>query len=639
METTATHPDREKSVLDSTLKTVDSLAAERSDEAVVCAPARGRRGKKTEATAPPAVRQSRGRNAKSKESPAEAQLVTEISSEAVSDQTSPVNENESTPPEEEAVVKPTRGRKPKQTAVEPPQPEQSESVTADAQPQKSIPAQENPKSAVEQNEVAEDTVVAVETKQQPPVRAKRGRIAKQTVNHEASGSAAPLEEAVLKPKRGRKAKQPEDSVTEKQDASTSHSEDVPQADATKEADAMETAPQAPVTESLPEEETATSKVTEVDAAVQKRSGRGRKVKPVESNSAEEKREAAEISEAVVSAPVRGRRGKKTEAVAVETKPQPPVRAKRGRAAKQEEEVLESTSAETTKSQEPAKKLKRTRKAEQERVEPKEEAIEMVVPEEADTPLVAEPVKMSEEAAKPKRGRKATEVSSTDKVKRGTRGKRVTEEGGVTSVPEEAEEKNTAEPAAPVMKQSRARGTKTSIKTEVSQALPAKRARRGAAALEETNAESTVQVSEPVSTTVEPARRGRRAAAKPAASEATATSEDLSKAVVEDSNKRSVKWKDEFEVLEIPKVTPVKAVRGRKSKLGGQVDAESKTGPKAADRTEEEDLLDKVVAAQPVKRTRRGPKVADVTADKAESTSQVESVEAPPKTRRGRAAKK
>ncbi|KAK9530978.1 hypothetical protein VZT92_012448 [Zoarces viviparus] len=726
METTASHPDHEKSVLDGTLKTVESLAAERSDEAVVCAPVRGRRGKKTEATAPPAVRQSRGRNAKSQGSPAEDQpemapenaveatLVTEISSEAVSDQTSPINENESTPPEEEAVVKPTRGRKPKQTAVEPPQPEQSESVTADAQPQKSIPAHEKPKrgrkpkpDAVEQNEVAEDTVVAVETKQQPPVRAKRGRTVKQeeeeeklessskeTVNHEASGSAAPLEKAVLKPKRGRKAKQPEESVTEQQDVSTSHSEDVPQADATKEADAMETAPQAPVTESLPEEETVMSKVPELDAAVQKRSGRGRKVKPVESNSAEEKQEAAEIcDEAVVCAPVRGRRGKKTEAtapsavrqsrgrnaksqespaedqpemapenavlekpkrgrkpkpdaveqnevaedsaVAVETKQQPPVRAKRGRTAKQEEEKLESTSAETTKSQEPAKKLKRTRKAEQEHVE----AIEMVVPEEADAPLVAEPVKMSEEAAKPKRGRKATEVSSTDKVKRGTRGKRVTEEGGVTSVPEEAEEKNTSEPAAPVMKQSRARGTKASIKTEVSQAVPAKRARRGAAALEETSAESTVQVSEPVSTSVEPARRGRRAAAKPAASEATVTSEQAEptedKAVVEDSKKRSVKWKEEFEVYEIPKV---KAVRGRKSKLGGQVDAESKTGPKAADRTEEEDLSDKVVAAQPVKRTRRGPKVADVTADEAESTSRVESVEAPPKTRRGRAAK-
>ncbi|XP_031699905.1 proliferation marker protein Ki-67 isoform X3 [Anarrhichthys ocellatus] len=653
METTATHPDHEKSVLDSTLKTAESLAAdaaEHGDEAVVSAPVRGRRGKKTEATAPPAVRQSRGRNAKSQESPSEDQ------------------------------------------------PEMAPSVTVDAQPQKSIPALEKPKrgrkpkpDAVEQNKVAEDSVVAVETKQQPqpPVRAKRGRTAKleeeklestsaETVNHEASSSAAPLEKAVLKPKRGRKAKQPEESLAEQQDVSTSHSEDVPQADLTKEADAMETAP---VTESLPEEETATSKVTEMDAAVQKRSGRGRKVKPVESNSAEEKHEAAEIcDEAVVSAPVRGRRGKKTadaqpqksipalekpkrgrkpkpdaveqnkvaedSVVAVETKqqPQPPVRAKRGRTAKLEEEKLESTSAETTKSQELAKKLKRTRKAEQDHVEPREEAIEMVVPEEADAPLVAEPVKMSEEAAKPKRGRKAAEVSSTDKVKRGTRGKRVSEEGGVTSVPEDTEEKNTSEPAAPVMKQSRARGTKTSIKNEVSQAVPAKRARRGAAALEETNAEAKVQVSEPVSTSVEPARRGRRAAAKPAASKATVTSEqaepteDLRKAVIEDT-KRSVKWKEEFKEFEIPKVTPVKAVRGGKSKLGGQVVAESKTVPKAADRTEEEDLSDKVVEAQAVKRTRRGPKVADVTADEAESTSRVESVEAPPKTRRGRAAKK
>ncbi len=541
-------------------KVVESKSAEdkqevteHSEDPVVPVPVRGRRGKKTEATAPPAVRQTaRGRHAKSQESTSgdqpemvpekavETTPVTEISTEAVSDHISPLNtpeeENESAPPTEEAVVKPTRGRKTKQTPQ--PEPEKNEVVSddllADAQPQKSISTLGKPRrgrktkpDAVEQNE-AEDTVVAVETKRQS---------------------------------------------------------------------------------------------------------------------------------------------------------QPPVRAKRGRYAKQEEEKLEDdglmTSVEATKSQEPVKKLRRTRKAEQDNVEPKEvQTIEVVVPEEAEDPLVAEPMKMNEQAtvaAKPRRGRKAKQdtesetavestevqevpaVSSTDKPKRGRRGKQVTEEVAVAAeLPEEkpdhemkAEEKNNPEPEAPVIKPSRARGAKTSAKNEVSQAIPAKRGRRGAVLpLEETNAESAVPVSE--STSVEPAKRGRRAAAKPTTDDATVTSdqanpaEDLSSAVMNDSkiSKRSVKWKTDLEVFEVPKVTPVKAVRGRKSKLGDQADTESKNVSKDANKTEEEDLSDKVVKAQPAKRARRGAKVADVTTDE-ESTSKVQSVEAEtqPRTRRGRSAKK
>uniref|UniRef100_A0A8D0D8T1 Marker of proliferation Ki-67 n=1 Tax=Sander lucioperca TaxID=283035 RepID=A0A8D0D8T1_SANLU len=549
-------------------------AAEQSEDPVVLAPVRGRRGKKTEAAAPPAVKQTtRGRNAKPQEDKdveltmeksaslppkvalkprrgrnaktasddqpemgpekaVETTLVTEIPTEAVSDQT-PMKENDSAPPAEEAVLKPVRGRKTKPTPVDPPQPETNEVVineplTADAQPPKSIPTlgksrrgRQTKPDAVERNEVMEDTVVAVETKQQS---------------------------------------------------------------------------------------------------------------------------------------------------------QPPVRAKRGRNAKQEEEKLESTSVETATSQEPAKKLRRTRKAEQD-VEPREvQAIEMVIPEKAEAPLVAEPVPMDEQAtvaAKPRRGgRKAKQdpeletpaestevqevpaVNSTDKLKRGRRGKQVTEEVGVTAVVSEekpdreleAEEKTIAEPDTPVIKPSRARGVKTSVKNEVSQAIPAKRARRGAAPpLDESSAEST----EPAPTSVEPAKRGRRAAAKPTADDATVTgeqpnpAEDSSNAVMEDTkmSKRSVRWKADLEVFDISKVTPVKAVRGRKPKLAVQVDTESKNVSKDANETEE-DLSGKVVEAQPVKRARRGAKVADVTTE-AESTPTVKSVEADtqPKTRRGRIAKK
>ncbi|XP_068439584.1 proliferation marker protein Ki-67 [Clinocottus analis] len=748
-------PDVESATIEVTeMDTTESLvadAAEDCNEAVVPTPVRGRRGKKSEAAAPTAVRQTtRGRNAKSQGSPSDDQpgmapekallttLVTEISTEAVSDQTSPITENDSTPTEE-AVVKPTRGRKSKQTPVGPPQPEPelNEVVADGSQPQMSRRGRKPKPDTVEQKEVAGDAVVAVETKQQSqaPVRAKRGRNAKQEeekqesvlvettrsqepvkklrkskkteqnkasgdqaeivpepesqqsppvdVNHDASDSAAALEKAALKPKRGRKAKQPEKSATEQQDGPSSQSEDVPQADMTKEAD---------------ESEVGSVKVTEMDAAVQKKSGRGRRAKLVESNSAEDK---PETTEAVLPTLVRGRRGKKTEATAPPTDndatpteeeavvkptrgrkskqtsvelPQPelnevvadesqpqksrrgrkpkldtveqnevekdavvhveikqqsqaPVRAKRGRNAKQEEEEkLKSTAVETTRSEEPAKKLRRTKKAEQDHGEPREEvqAIEMVVPEEAEAPLVAEPVKMEERAAKPRRGgRKAAEVPADDAT---------------------AEiQKRNSEPDAPVVKQSRARGAKTSVKNEVSQAIPAKKTRRGAVLpLEETNAESTVQGSEPATTSVEPARRGRRAAAKAPAIDATVSSdpakltEESSKAVQDTkTSKRFVKWKADLEE------TPVKAVRGRKANLGGQVDTESKTVSKAAQKTEEMDLSDEVVEAQPAKRTRKGPKVAAVTAEEAVPTSKVQSVdaEAQPKTRRGRSAKK
>ncbi|XP_035526857.1 proliferation marker protein Ki-67-like [Morone saxatilis] len=787
METTATEPDHEKKpVRGRKAKTVESKspddeqeATELSEDPVVPAPVRGRRGKKTEAAAPPAVRQTaRSRNAKTTESK-DAELAMEKTASVPS----------------KVALKPKRGRNAKKASDD--QAEMVPEVVAET-----------------------ETVPEPESEQSVPV----------DVNHEANDSTAPLEKAVLKPKRGRKTKQPGQSVPEQEDVPCTHSDDVSNADAAKETesnevysdqlevapsgsdenkstDVMETPSQAPATESLPEVETATCTVTEMDAAVvQKKSVRGRRAKVVESKSAEDKQEVTEHSEdPVVAATVRGRRGgKKTEATAppavrqtsrrknaksqestsdqpemlpekavetlvtenstkavsdqtspintqkdendsappaeeavvkpirgrktkptpveppqpeqeksevvseqlmaeaqpqksnptlgkprrgrktkpdtveenevaedtvvtVETKPlsQPPVRAKRGRNTKQEEEKLENdektTSVETAKSQEPVKKLRRTRKAEPEHVEPREEVQTVeVVPEEAEAPLVAEPVKMDEQAtvaAKPKRGgRKAkadtesetpaesTEVqeipavSSTDKPKRGRRGKQVAEE--VAVVPEEkpeleAEEQNTAELDAPVIKHSRARG----VKNEVSQAIPTKRARRGATLpVEETNAESAVQVSEVAPASVEPAKRGRRAAAKPTTDDASPT-EDLSNAVVEDTkmSKRSVKWKSDLEVFNIPKGTPVKAVRGRKSKLGDQV--ESKNVSEDASKTEEKDLSDKVVEAQPAKRARRGAKVADVTTD--EATSEVKGVEAEtqPKTRRGRSVKK
>ncbi|XP_069011987.1 proliferation marker protein Ki-67 [Embiotoca jacksoni] len=497
----------------------EEVAAETAEETVVSAPVRARRGKKTEATAPPAARQApRGRNAKSQEStleqPAvETQLTAEVSSEAVGDQTS--QGGESAPPTEEAVVKPRRGRKPKTPARS----EQNEAASAEQQPQQPVLA------------------------------------------------------AVGKPRRGRKTK----------------------ADTAEQNEAVE------------------------DTAV-----------------TEETMQQAQL----------------------------PVRAKRGRHAKQEEEKMHSndktTSLNTPKSL-PVQKSKRTRKSEQDPVEPREVQTTGVVPEKAEAPL-AEPVTIREQAAaaaKPRRGgRKAkqdtesvTPVESTevqevaDKPKRGRRAKQVTEEVEVTAESPEhelqAEEKTTVEPVAPVSKPSRARGVKTSGKNEISQAVPAKRARRGAASPLE-DAKSTVLVSESGPAAAGPARKGRRAAEKPSAEEATndraSPSEDLSSAVVEDAktSKKSVKWKSDLEVSGISKVTPAKAGRGRKSKLA---DPESQNVSKDAKKIEEEDLSDEVAEAQPVKRARRGAK-SDVTA---ESTSKLDpkkaEAETQPKARRGRPAKK
>lgn len=89
-----------KSVRGRRAKTVESKAAEdKQEEPVIPAPSRGRRGKKTEATAPPAVRQTtRGRNVKT---------AVELSAE------------ENHLPSPKVAPKPKRGRSAQQSSDEP----------------------------------------------------------------------------------------------------------------------------------------------------------------------------------------------------------------------------------------------------------------------------------------------------------------------------------------------------------------------------------------------------------------------------------------------------------------------------------------------------------------------------------------
>lgn len=694
-----------------TARAEEAVVPEPSEDPVAIAPVRGRRQKKTEAAAPPAVRHAtRRRNAETPDG-----VDVEPAAEDVAPQPS------------EVALKPKRGR--------------------------------NAKKVPDPAETVREVLTEIETAPEPECEPRPPA--------DVDECGEPPEKVVVKPRRGRKPKQAEQPASRQQ----SEPEDAPQADAAKEADAGETCSDQPealpgltdeaeAAENSPDVEREACKVPEMSAAVaQKKPVRGRRAKLVESKEVEEKREAEEDSDKpAIPAPARGRRGKKMEAAAPpaakqmtrgrrakcpdgtshfpaaeteatlaialaplidtcqenndsappadkvaskalrgrrtkatpvepaqpepektedpptagkakqgrKTKPdaaghsevvedtistaeteqesQPPVRAKRGRNAKQE--VEEKTSLmEATECQEPAKKLRRTRKPEQDQVETGEEVqtVEVVAPEKAEIPA-AEP-EAACLTAKPRRGRKAKPdmedgtpvesselVPSTEKPKRVKRGKQVKEEVASVESPEpqlEQEEEKKAEQCVQVPKPSRAKEGKTS------QVIPAKRARRGAAPPPEESAEESAELpSESAPAPVEPAKRGRRAAVKPTADEVPAdSSEDLNKDEDVKKSNKSVKWKSDLEIFDIPKPTPVKAVRGRKSKITTQVDAESKAASKDANKPEEEDLSDKVVQALPAKKGRRGAKIAD------ESASKDAEAEPQPKTRRGRSAKK
>ncbi|KAM4524806.1 proliferation marker protein Ki-67 isoform 2-T3 [Odontesthes bonariensis] len=701
---------------------VDKTEAPEPSE-VIAAPVRGRRAKKTEAAAPPAVRHrtrggnpdtpenqdveptveegapqpsevalkpKRGRNAKKvQEVATEAEMTPEPESEQSQSADVEHKANEAPAPPEKAELKPRRGRKAKL-----PEQQQTEDVPpADIQKDASKAGSEPPGGVDENQSEAVATVVqATETENLPdtettackvtetavvqkkPARGRRAKLVEPKEDedqHEAAACAnEPVVPAPVRARRGRKmeaaAPPAVKQMTRTRNAKSDHSAVETQM-ITEISTEVASSP-APLMDTIQENN---DSVTPEEEVVPKPL-RGRKTKPTPSET--ENVEQEQPVPPAAGKPKRGRKAKpdavepdevaEDTVVNVETKQpsQPPVRAKRGRNAKQEED--KTPSLEAPNSQEPAQKLRRTRKTERDPVEPKEDVqtIEMAAPEKAETPLAN--VKTTEQASvatKPRRGgRKAKpdaesvspvestelkEVGSTDQPKRGRRETTVTEEAADAENPELeqqlGEEKN-AEPCIQVLKSSRAKGVKTKAKAEVSQAIPAKRSRRGAAPpLEESSEESAVLASESTPGPVEPAKRGRRGAAKPSADEAQDTAnqaEDSSKASVDDPkvSKRSVKWKLDLEVFDVPKATPVKAARGRKSKAASQVDTESKTMSKDANQTEEDDLSAEVAEAQPVKRGRRGAKVADVTSKG--GPKEVEA-EPQPKTRRGRSAKK
>ncbi|XP_076743458.1 proliferation marker protein Ki-67 isoform X8 [Maylandia zebra] len=690
-----------KSVRGRRAKTVESKAAEdKQEEPVIPAPSRGRRGKKTEATAPPAVRQTRGRNAKTAvelsaeenhlpspkvapkpkrgRSAQQSSDEPEVAAEAERVQSHPLDVEEKA--NESAV--PKRGRRAKQ-----PKKSQQRNATEDVPqdtPDANVACSDQPEvlpgRADENKSDAMETVVQacqaesllhVQTPASVQKKSVRGRRAKQAESEELEDKKEAAEiaedpivptpargerrgkkmEAVAPPaarhtKRGRNAKSQESTSETSADASAQASLINTSLSALQTVKPVRgrRAKQTPVKPAQPEPETvetASGEQSQVENSEPQKTtlptaGKPRRGRKARQDTAEQN----EVTEEVV----------KQAAVETNEQSQPPARVKRGRNAKQDEEKMN----------EPAKKIKLTRKSEEAQTELTEaQTVKMVISE------TTEPAQISEQASvatKPRRGgRKAKQdtesvesievqevpvLSTENKPKRGRRGKPAAEETKATAESPEhkpkAEEAKNAEPLSSSMKTSRSRGVRASAKCETSQAIPAKRARRGTTVSpEEVSTESTVLVSEPAPTSVEPARKGRRGAFKSTTEEPTTTTDQKNPEAVESNAKmpkRCVKWKSHLEVFEIPKATPVKAARGKKSKAADQVNSESKNVSNDANKTEEEDLSDKAVDSRPVKRVGRGAK----TAAKVEPANNPEkNVEAKtqPKTRRGRSANK
>ncbi|KAF7661158.1 hypothetical protein LDENG_00267370 [Lucifuga dentata] len=560
--------------------------AEHSEEPIV-APVRGRRGKKAESSVR-AIRQiTRGRNAKSNETK-EAEP--------------PQEENDA--PAARVALKLKKGRNAKH-----PSDDQAETV-----PEKAAETKLVPESSTESDQTL--SVIATQ---------------------EENESTPPLEEAVLKPIRGRKLKQAfvdqSQPVSEKNEIMSD---------------------QSVIANAQPQQS--------ISDTEKEKPRRGRK-----------KHDSAEQNEVVEDTVVSKTTLQQSRV---------PTRGRRGRNIKQEEERAENDGeippVKTIKSQEPAEKSRRTRKAEKDTVEPGEvdtQSVEIPGPENTETPAVSSkvkrkrttkkdstkssdeipaelqsfaPVDKTVELNKSVAADVATEcqVESTEaqdkptqkpKWGRGRGNQKIMVDIDITAeVPEEkpekvqeAEENNKlTRPNAPVSKPSRARRVKTSEKNEDPEVIPPKRVcRQTCLPLEETaDTENTVKIS------AESAKGRRRAATKPTnnTKEVLSTGEsmedDVSAAPAPAIVKKRVKWTANFELYEITNPTPVKATRGRKSKLQDQDEtlqgvpakrghqntestmpaASAQAKSKTANGTEEKDLSGNS-ESEPVRRCRRGAK--------------------------------
>ncbi|XP_053710108.1 proliferation marker protein Ki-67 isoform X2 [Synchiropus splendidus] len=592
------------------------------EEPVASVPVRGRRGRRAEITAPSSPKKvTRSRKAKSTDAAQVDVKVTnttaaqEVSAETQDDCEADAAETESAVPLMRSRSK--RGRK----LV--PEPDELVAPTEDA-----TKTEETEAPAVIMGEQLEDKMDEGSSESEKPEK-----VESETINT-SEPEAAAVQKKTL---RGRRAKA-ESQVTEEADEPISAPV---RGRRGKKAEAVKQATRGRNAKSVDVDAGATE-----DQVVQRPKRGAKKVSPevVEVDSASPvPEELSEISEepakvviheehklvtdvaveepkTTVAKPSRAKKPK-AEATQIEApveemvvpaeKSQPPVRARRGRTAKNTEENLENGA---TEPQEPVQKVRKSRK----------QAPVETLPEEAE-----EPVKINAEGdsltAKSKRACKTKGIATvpesaetpdltavltvSDKPKNGRGAK------PMMDVSEEVHE-GTSEPEE---RKLRGRRVKSALKDEEPEIVPAKRARRGAKVIEEASAAEPSQ--EPV-----PAVRGRRCLRKP-----DNTNVQDSCAIKEEPevSMRSVTWKEELEVHEIPKATLKKAVRGRKSKLEQNDAGDVKTA-------EEEKLSEELVEPQPVKRSRRGAKAVDEPTSKVLDAAQADPQ---PKTRRGRAVKK
>uniref|UniRef100_H2LHJ7 Marker of proliferation Ki-67 n=1 Tax=Oryzias latipes TaxID=8090 RepID=H2LHJ7_ORYLA len=648
-------------------------APEPPEEPAPVLPVRGRRGKKTEATASSAVRPTRGRNAKisGEESAPQVSKAAnrretgrnakhEEKGEQVTEDTVTAENQElehqgtsamisrakrAKGVQNEAPVRAKRGRNAKH------EDEEVDRVSQDVTDCQQASVEEKTNKSEEIVALHQEEPAAVEALTTKPRRG--GRKAKQDAPAASTEVQEPLRVPTEKPVRGRRGKPvPEDAVTaENQELEPEHQETEERIGKPSRAVAPGRAKRG---RNAKHEDEEVDKVLQDVTNFQQAS-----VEELTNKKAKQDAPAAstEVQEPLcvsTEKPVRGRRGRQVPGDTVTAESQNlepehqettekvgrakrtkvvqnevPVRAKRGRNAKHEEKEVDKVSQDVTNSQQAS-------------VE--ERPKEIVVPQQ-------------EEPAKPRRGgRKAkqdaesvaaapsTEVQeplrvSTDKPVRGRRGKRVPEDAVTAeSLELEPEHQETTEK---VCKSSRTKREKAA-QNEVAKATPVKRAQRGAAPAGETAEQLTLSVPEPAPGVAAPkAKRGRRVAAKQSpeevSSEQTSPAEEEGKPVVEESKKpsRFVSWKADLEICDIPKALPVKAARGRKSKLNAHNENKNVSD---ADAAKGEELSGDAVQTVPAKRSRRGVHGGDVAAAST-SKSGLKENEPQPKTRRGRAAKK
>ncbi|RVE59451.1 hypothetical protein OJAV_G00188580 [Oryzias javanicus] len=410
--------------------------------------------------------------------------------------------------------------------------------------------------------------------------------------------------APVRIQRGRNAKHEDEevdkSIADSQQASVEKSEEIfaQQQEEPTPVEAPATKPRRGGRKAKPDTESETPAAsTEAQEGISESTGkpvRGRRGKPVTENviPAEDQEEHQETEEKVL-------KSSRVKAAQKEV----PVRAKRGGNAKHEDEDEKKVSLNITDSQQAVVEEKPNES--EEIVAPKQEP--------SNPKRGGRRAKQDTESVTPAASTDVQEAISvpTEKPVRGRRGKPVGKDA-VTAEPEPQEEK--------VTKPSR---VKRAAQSEVPKAAPAKRARRGAPPESEEDARSVPESAPEVA--APKAKRGRQAAAKQTPEEVRGdqTSPD------EEENKkplRSVKWKAHLEIFNIPKATPVKAARGKKSKLEETKNPSSVAGSELSGET------------LPAKRGRRGVQAAGVTAASTSNGGPTEN-EPQPKTRRGRAAKK